>query len=301
MANDCDGFVSCAPHLQLPSQTPCGPPTTGSSSRWRRSRPPGTGWRTSEPCGGSRYSATNVLMIMSQRPDASLVAGFGTWKRMGRHVRKGARGIAIWAPMLRRATDAADDACTALRVPPRPRLRCGRHDGSPLPAPPKRARATLLGGAAPEGMWASWSARRRRRASRSCASTPSTGPDGANGMTSYAARRIELALEGRSPASLAKTLAHELAHVALHEGCSYLERREQLEVEAESVAFLVCAAFGSTPWTIRSATCRTGRGATPTSCCAPPTRSATAHASSSSRPVGRRVARRLRHWPTTGV
>jgi len=192
-----------------------------------------------------RYSATNVLMIMSQRPDASLVAGFGTWKRMGRHVRKGARGIAIWAPMLRRATDAADDAGARLYG-----FRLAHvfdvadTDGSPLPAPPKRARATLLGGAAPEGMWDELVRQAATAGFEVVCVDAIDGSDGANGMTSYAARRIELALEGRSPASLAKTLAHELAHVALHEGCSYLERREQLEVEAESVAFLVCAAFG---------------------------------------------------------
>jgi antirestriction protein ArdC len=116
-----------------------------------------------------RYSATNVLMIMSQRPDASLVAGFGTWKRMGRHVRKGARGIAIWAPMLRRATDAADDAGARLYG-----FRLAHvfdvadTDGSPLPAPRARARgpaswrarpASVLRGLARCGAPRSWSCR----------------------------------------------------------------------------------------------------------------------------------------------
>lgn len=38
-----------------------------------------------------RYSFNNHLMIFSQRPDATLVAGFEKWKSMGRHVRKGER------------------------------------------------------------------------------------------------------------------------------------------------------------------------------------------------------------------
>ena len=36
------------------------------------------------------YSASNVMLILAQRPDASRVAGFHTWRSLGRHVRKGA-------------------------------------------------------------------------------------------------------------------------------------------------------------------------------------------------------------------
>jgi hypothetical protein len=44
-------------------------------------------------------SLTNRFHIIAmQRPDATLVAGFRTWPRIGRHVRKGAKGIAILAP-----------------------------------------------------------------------------------------------------------------------------------------------------------------------------------------------------------
>jgi hypothetical protein len=45
-----------------------------------------------------RYSWHNSLLILSQRPSASRVAGFQTWKKLARHVRKGERGIAIFAP-----------------------------------------------------------------------------------------------------------------------------------------------------------------------------------------------------------
>ncbi len=48
------------------------------------------------------YSPHNVLLITSQRPDARAVAGFHTWKQLGRSVRKGEKGIAILAPVLRR-------------------------------------------------------------------------------------------------------------------------------------------------------------------------------------------------------
>jgi hypothetical protein len=44
------------------------------------------------------YSFGNVCLIVSQRPDASRVAGYRTWQRLGRQVRKGERGIRILAP-----------------------------------------------------------------------------------------------------------------------------------------------------------------------------------------------------------
>lgn len=40
-----------------------------------------------------RYSFGNVLLILSQMPAATDVAGFGTWKQMGRYVKKGEKGI----------------------------------------------------------------------------------------------------------------------------------------------------------------------------------------------------------------
>lgn len=45
-----------------------------------------------------RYSFNNQMMIFIQRPDASLVAGFNKWKSLNRCVRKGQKGIAIFAP-----------------------------------------------------------------------------------------------------------------------------------------------------------------------------------------------------------
>lgn len=45
------------------------------------------------------YSLNNVMLIHSQRPDATLVAGFNRWKNsFGRHVKKGEKAIQILAP-----------------------------------------------------------------------------------------------------------------------------------------------------------------------------------------------------------
>ena len=46
-----------------------------------------------------RYSFRNVMLIATQRPDATQVAGFNTWKALGRFVKKGEKGIVIIAPM----------------------------------------------------------------------------------------------------------------------------------------------------------------------------------------------------------
>lgn len=44
-----------------------------------------------------RYSFHNVMLIASQRPNASCVAGFQTWNGLGRFVKKGEKGIRILA------------------------------------------------------------------------------------------------------------------------------------------------------------------------------------------------------------
>ena len=50
-----------------------------------------------------RYSFGNVLLILWQCPEASIVAGFGKWKKeFGRTVKPGEKGIQILAPMPRK-------------------------------------------------------------------------------------------------------------------------------------------------------------------------------------------------------
>jgi len=44
------------------------------------------------------YSWHNQLLIMMQRPDATMVKGFNAWKELDRHVKKGETGIMILAP-----------------------------------------------------------------------------------------------------------------------------------------------------------------------------------------------------------
>jgi hypothetical protein len=57
-----------------------------------------------------KYSFGNILAIARQRPTATHVAGFHTWKELGRFVKRGEKGIQILAPMVgrRRSKNDAD-------------------------------------------------------------------------------------------------------------------------------------------------------------------------------------------------
>jgi hypothetical protein len=49
-----------------------------------------------------QYSPSNIFLIMLTKPDATHVAGYQAWKKMGRYVRKGEKGIPIFAPLVLR-------------------------------------------------------------------------------------------------------------------------------------------------------------------------------------------------------
>ncbi|AQQ55576.1 ArdC-like ssDNA-binding domain-containing protein [Planococcus lenghuensis] len=51
---------------------------------------------------GHQYSFNNVLMIVSQHPDATMVRGFRQWQELGRHVNKGEKGIDIFVPLFKK-------------------------------------------------------------------------------------------------------------------------------------------------------------------------------------------------------
>lgn len=57
------------------------------------------------------YSLGNAILIGFQRPDATHVAGYRTWQKLGRYVRKDEQGIAIMAPIVwrSRTVDRSDE------------------------------------------------------------------------------------------------------------------------------------------------------------------------------------------------
>lgn len=49
-----------------------------------------------------RYSFSNTLLIMVQRPDATVVSGYRSWLARGRQVRRGETAIRVLGPVTRR-------------------------------------------------------------------------------------------------------------------------------------------------------------------------------------------------------
>jgi len=60
-----------------------------------------------------RYEFDNILMVYEQRPHATLVADYDTWKKVDRYVKRGSKGIAIFPsralkPYMRHVFDISD-------------------------------------------------------------------------------------------------------------------------------------------------------------------------------------------------
>lgn len=190
------------------------------------------------------YSPNNIWLILAQRPEATRVAGFKTWKRLGRFVKAGEHGIAILAPCVypgqtQQAADETEHAEPA-RV-----LRgfrvvhvfdLAQTDGDPI----DDVAPVLLEGGAPTGLWYKLADQLASASFELLRSDCSP----ANGRTDFLAR-IVVVRPDLSPAQALKTLVHELAHTCIHDGTEYsMGCRGVAEVEAESVAYLVCSAAG---------------------------------------------------------
>ena len=218
-----------------------------------------------------RYSASNVLLIMMQKPEATTVAGLRTWNSLGRRIVKGEKSIAILAPCNYPVTDPdktqpdkrkqspeiqkgtpLDGAVTAGEVKKPKEVRGFRvvrvfdvtqTEGAPLPEPPAELR---LAGAAPAGMWD--------------ALAQLTATDGytlqradtgrADGWTNYSTRTVRIP-DGVDEAHASLTLAHELGHIRADHASRFAglyatsaKCRGLAEVEAESIGYLVASVAG---------------------------------------------------------
>ena len=212
------------------------------------------------------YSVNNQLLILAQHPTASAVASYTTWKSLGRQVVRGEKGIRILAPTKRvvATVDHDDDTnrSTALSgsSPGTPdggavrRVVTGyrtvsvfdvsQTSGAPIPDP---QRPTLLTGVAPPHVWPGLADQVQQAGFRLERVPTAAAIGGAIGVTDFGTRTVQVRADV-SGAQAAKTLAHELAHVLLHDPAhgsgSTAECRDDKEGEAESVAFIVLAHAG---------------------------------------------------------
>jgi antirestriction protein ArdC len=191
------------------------------------------------------YSFGNARLIQLQRPDATLVTGYGAkdgstgWLSKGRQVRTGEKAIWIWAPSTKKVEDpdAEDGHKRITYFRPVPVFDISQTDGDPIPAPVR-----LLEGEAPAGVLEAVVAFIESQGFTVQFVPFIDSQDGPNGRTQYSGRKVLIATSGRSTLQQAKTAIHEAGHVLLHEG-SGLPRGHK-ELEAESVAFVAAQALG---------------------------------------------------------
>ena len=182
-----------------------------------------------------RYSWHNIMLIASQRPDATHVAGFNTWKQLGRFVKEGAKGIMILAPIVhKKSKEAFEEEQGNVAVGFRAVYVFDQADtdGKPL-CDLTTAEGDPLGYT--EKLM-QFIAQRKIQLEYSDAIYPAQGQ--------CSAGRITL-LPGQSPAEEFNTLAHEIGHLLLHGQDRRAETTKCIrETEAEAVAFVICQAIG---------------------------------------------------------
>lgn len=186
------------------------------------------------------YSFRNALLIAQQRPDATRVAGYNAWARLGRQVRRGEQGIAILVPHVRRTKTADDeDERRLLGFGIGHVFDVRQTTGNELPqiAVPELTGdeglvlyQQLLALAGTEGVHV----RRQHRDEL---------PHGIMGF--YQPSTREIFVRAAAQRQMTKTLAHELAH---HVHLTYYgeesSARAERETVAESVAYVVAAHVG---------------------------------------------------------
>lgn len=196
-----------------------------------------------------QYSLSNLLLILSQRPEATQVAGYRTWQRLGHQVRKGERGIRIFGG--REVRETIEDECTGedkeqrrLRFFPVSVFDVSQTEPIDGEAGSSVELAERLTGDDPTGILEAvtefltakgWTVARR------------SIPGDKNGYTTIDGSRRVVIDADLSPAQAAKTALHEAAHVMLHAdepADEYVAHRGVKETEAESVAYVVAGILG---------------------------------------------------------
>ena len=211
-----------------------------------------------------RYSFRNQILIATQRPTATRVAGYERWRKLGYQVRRGERGIAIWArctpskkALARWREEGADPekrprgfyrmvkVFDRAQVEPIPDA-----DREPVDLDPP---IVPLEGDQLAGLFAPLCAFAREVGVTAIEVEEIAGPARGYFNLLTEAIGVEPVSPAYSPNQRVKTLVHELAHALLHfwrkaqeeagENAPALSREAE-EVVVECVAFTVCAAVG---------------------------------------------------------
>lgn len=197
------------------------------------------------------YSFNNAMLIFLQCPHASLVAGYRKWQsEFGRQVKKGERGIRILAPCpytrlveTERENSQGEKekdltAVTLTRFKPAAVFDVSQTEGKELPS----LISTLT-----DSVGSFQQLYDRLITFSPMPVTMEDFPGSAKGYCSYEEQKI-VVRSGMSESQTLKTLVHEIAHAILHDSGTTAEEKAKLrrerEVEAESVAYVVCQHLG---------------------------------------------------------
>ena len=210
------------------------------------------------------YSVNNQMLIFSQCPHATLVAGYQKWQnQFSRHVLRGEKGISILAPTPYKIKvekekldpdtklpllDADGNTITEEKEVQIPMFRpvkvfdVSQTDGKPLPERVQSPVAELTGNV--EHYEAFMEALRRVSPVPIEMKPLSNDLDG---FFSPSKQRITLR-DGMSEVQTVCAAVHEIAHSKLHDYAkqpnSQPKDSNTEEIEAESIAYTVCAYFG---------------------------------------------------------
>lgn len=177
------------------------------------------------------YSLNNTLLIMMQRPSASIVAGYNAWKQMGRRVNRGEKGIRILAP-----------SPYTLKVEQTQKNEKGEIIKDQKGNAVKEIVEIKKIAFRPVSVFDVEQFTAISKVSDIPIVTESiTGSQ----IKGYCTRDKIVLNESNSDLQNLKTLVHELAHHKLHFSPeNELKSRQTKEVEAESIAYMVCQHFG---------------------------------------------------------
>jgi len=189
------------------------------------------------------YSWNNQLLIMLQRPDATHVAGFATWKDLGRWVKKNERGITILAPGFPRKPkeeEEPEEDEKIWRVPvyffPVTVFDISQTDGKPLP----EFDVPVLTGVVNEDLFSKMMALTK---AQGISVSFELRPHQDSAIKGQYLPPKSIWVRPEEPrAQQLKTLLHEIAHY--HTEGVFRIPRADAETTAESAAFVVGAHYG---------------------------------------------------------
>jgi len=173
-----------------------------------------------------RYSVANALLILAQKPDATRIADFDTWKEQGIYIRKKESGFYILEPG---EEYQRDDGTTGISYNPKKMFDIAQTSNSQrreTPSyPDNRTRIKALIDHTPVPIRIS-----------------DTLPEGTNAIYRPEAREIQIR-KGMDAGSIFRSLSQELAHAEMDKGDGSYSRPNQV-FHAYCASYMLCKQYG---------------------------------------------------------